>query len=92
MQFTEHLVDNLMVAINNFSFVILADAYPNFLKLITKIINDAYMRLFQLLTRFTAVFDVRSYRLYSGTVIFISLPTVRPLYSYWGLNCYYRPS
>lgn len=82
MQFAEHLIHNLMIAINYFSFIILAYPDPNFLKLITKNIDDTYIRLFQLLTRFTAVFDVRSYRLYYGTVIFINLPTVRPLSSY----------
>jgi hypothetical protein len=45
-----------------------------------------YIKLFQLLTRFTALFDVRSYRLYYGTIIFIKRPTARPLSNYWGLN------
>lgn len=61
-QFAYNLENNVMIAIDYFGFVLLADFYSNFFELGPRL-EGRYMRLFQLLTRFTADADDSSYNL-----------------------------
>lgn len=85
MQLRQNLIDHIMVSIYYFIFLVLTYPNPHFLQLCPKS-TTTYIRLFQLLTLFTALFDARSYRLYYGIIIFIIFPIALPLSTYCGVN------
>ena len=57
----QNLENYVMVAIDNFGLFFLADTDTDILELVSEYFGENYMRLFQLFTRLTAVFDACSY-------------------------------
>ena len=75
---SENLKHNLVLPINYFRFLVLADSNSEILQLGSKSFKT-YIMLFQLLTLLTAVLDACSYILYPSTIFFMAVCTVRPL-------------